>query len=147
MNTRSHALRGALLGILCLIIAAGFSAAMYFKPLQAAQAASITDKPELGALAPDGWGYRSCVITDVLTDANFLIMVVCNAYSPSGVDRFAIKGDAAHQIFADRALVLLNTAYALDVSISLSYDEFTTANPTGCSSINCRALTSVKLSH
>jgi hypothetical protein len=145
MNVKSRLFSFAFLGILCLIIVVAYVVTNYIKPLPIAQAASKQDQAIMNPLSPEAWGYRSCVITDVYTDVNSLLMVVCSIESPVGVDRFAFKGDAANKIFADRALVILNTAYAMNVTISLSYDEFTSANPTGCSTLNCRKLTSVKL--
>src|SRR5512146_3249538 len=148
MNTRSHLLRFTFLGFLCLAIVAAFAVTILFKPQPIVQAASVPDQTIMEPLSPDGTGYRSCNITDVYVDAT-IVLVICSTDSPigSGLNRYGIKGDFANKILADRLLVLLNTAYALNVSIDLSYDENSAQNPPGCSSINCRLLKSVSLEH
>jgi hypothetical protein len=138
MFKKSRTLRIALIGILFLVIAAAVATFVYFKPIPTAQAAPSYLEPEY----PNGG--RNCIITEILV-ATDRIHVKCTTAQPAGVVWYAIHSDAAHARDANRYLVLLNTAWALNQDIYLWYNDSSAANPPGCAAASCRMLTGVFL--
>jgi len=143
MSRKFFAHRFEIVAILLMLTAAAFAAAVHFKSPVSAQAAQPADEgPYKDLLAPQSWVWRSCVISDIFASES-RIHVRCTTASPANIFYFAINGDSAHQNFANRALVLLNTAYALNKPVWVAYDTETSANPPGCQTGDCRALVQI----
>jgi len=145
MSRKSLMFGLALLGIL-VVIAAASAAAMVLKPGSTAQAAPpaapAAEEPVMDPLAPDTWYWRSCTITEIFVNAE-RAHVKCSAASPAGVYYYAMNGNGATQIYVNRALAILNTAYAMNKAVWITYDSETSANPPGCQTADCRALVQI----
>lgn len=148
MDTRFSIRGSTLCGILFLVVAAALAAALVFTAapsVQAARAAPLGDDPVEDPLVPDAWMSRSCTIDSIHATGHSL-MLRCTTDSPTNVYAYALPVDAANRDYANRALVLMNTAYALGENLRIYYENDSTLNPPSCT-INCRGLMWVEIGY
>ena len=124
------------LGILFLVIAAAVATFVYFSPIATAQAAPSLDESFPEPQNPDA-DYRACTIDDIYVYSTH-IQVRCTTAQPAGVNYYRYYGDAAHSLTANRWLVLLNTALALNKTVHMRYLT-TGTKPSWCGT-DCRIL-------
>lgn len=126
------------LGILLVIIAAAIATFIYFSLIPSAQAAPPRLEPEAPEVVR-----TNCIISNILVTTD-RIHVRCTT-AVAGIQYYAIHSDAAHSLMANRYLVALNTAFALNKPVDLWYDGLSSLNPPGCGTSDCRLLTGVIL--
>ena len=138
MFKKSHTTRIMFLGILFLVITAAMATYVYFKPVPPAQASPLLDETYQYPLNPDST-YRLCTISDIyVVDTH--IHVRCTTPDPApNVYYYSYYGDAAHSLIANRFLVLLNTALALNKNVNLRYSTIISP-PSWCPIFDCRLL-------
>ena len=139
MFKKSRTTRIMFLGILFLVIAAAVTTLFYFGPFSKAQAAPPLDDTYLDPQHPDST-YRVCTIDDIYVHTTY-IHVKCTTPDPAPtVYYYAYNGDAANSLTANRYLVLLNTALALNKQVHFRYSDLAFIPPSWCPSTTCRIL-------
>jgi hypothetical protein len=89
-------------------------------------------------------GPHTCAVEFVAVWPNRVVLR-CTVPVGNIVFDFAIATDAAHSAQANRMLVLMNTAYALNVPLHIYYYDTSADNPPGCNTGTCRRLEALYL--
>lgn len=94
-----------------------------------------------GMLSPDASAFHTCTVVEIAAFED-RIHVRCTTAPSSApaVFFFAASTLPANSQNANRFLTLLNTALALNKTVYLWYDTSSSANPSGCSTGDCRKI-------
>jgi hypothetical protein len=141
MYKQSRAIGILILGILLVGIVAFTATVIYNNAIPAVQAAPPVSEVSHDSNIPDDYNWRdNCVIAEMMIRDDSL-SVKCTVPGPNvGLYWFAIHADAAHSLIANRFLVMLNTAYALNKPIYMLFDTDTSHNSPGCIPSDCRLI-------
>jgi hypothetical protein len=105
--------------------------------------------PGLSLNAPDSPDANFiCTIAQIAVisaDSPARIHVKCTTSPGSGIWYFAASGDSANAVATNRYLTLLNTAYALQKPVTISYFSSSGSNIPGCRVQDCRTITAMSI--